>query len=136
MAEGKSARLALSRCKKIAGYYAALYSDHQAHDNAFRFVMVGLVEKIHGAQAGSETQGGSSGFAADSTSDKWPHDGIGFAISAVEATLGSEGIGRDQAGEDPGVDFRFERPKAMLARRVGYLRTRTYKALRRCCGGE
>ena len=60
--------------------------------------MVCLVQKVHGAEAGSEAQGRSSGLSADAARDKRTHDGIGFAIALIEAALSSEGVRGDKAG--------------------------------------
>src|SRR5205085_8662917 len=95
------------------------YTDHQAHGDALGFVMVSLMEKIYGAEAGAKTESRTCGFAADSTCDKWTHDGVSFTVSMIETALRGKGVGGDQAGENPGVDFGFERPKAMLAGRIG-----------------
>jgi hypothetical protein len=44
----------LSSSEQVVGYNCAFDADHQSHRDAFGFVMVCLVQKVHGAQGDSE----------------------------------------------------------------------------------
>ena len=126
----------LSSSEEVVGYYGAFDANHQSHNDTFCFVMVRLVQKVHGAQAGSEAQGRPSGLSADAARDKRTHDGIGFAVSLLEAALSGKGVGGNQAGKNPSVDLGFKCPEMMLAGGVGQWRAGRYKVLCRCGGGE
>jgi hypothetical protein len=126
----------LSGCEVIVGYYGAFDADNQSHRDAFRFVVVCLVQKVDGAEASAEAQGRSSGLSANAARDKGTHDGIGFAVTLLEAALSGESVGGNQAGKNSGIDLGFECPKTMLAGRIGNRRTGRYKVLCRRGGGQ
>jgi hypothetical protein len=119
----------LSGQEQVVGYYGAFYAYDQSQGDAFGFVVVCFVEKVDGAQAGSEADCRTGGLAANALRYKRTHERIGFTVAIVQAALGGEGIGGDQTGDNSSVDGRFERPETVLARGVRKRRTARHKIL-------
>src|SRR4030088_1391501 len=85
--------------EEIVGHDRALNSDHQPHGNTLGFVVMCLVQDVHGTNGGAEAQGRSSGLSDRSTSDKGTHDWVRFAVALLEAPLGADRVGGNQAGK-------------------------------------
>jgi hypothetical protein len=92
----------------------------QAHRDAFGFVVMGLVEQIDRAQAGSESEGRAYGFSGDAASDEGTHQRIGFTVALTQASLRRKGVSGDQSREGAETHFILEGPKWAMAGRVWY----------------
>jgi len=105
---------------KVGGFVAEVFAgDNQPHRNAFRLVMMAVMQQVHDSNSRAKTYSGPGSLSGHTTRHERPHDGIDFAETLVQATLRSDGVGGYQSGQDADIHFVLDRPEMLLAGRIG-----------------